>query len=83
MKRLLLVSTFVAIYFSVVAQPIKVMLVTGGHDFEAQPFFEMFDAMEGVEYEHYEQPSANHRIAKDYAKDFDVIVFMICGISLV
>ena len=35
-------------------QPIHVLLVTGGHGFEKSPFFEMFDAMEGVRYTHVE-----------------------------
>ena len=34
--------------------PIHVLLVTGGHGFEKEPFFAMFDAMEGVRYTHVE-----------------------------
>jgi len=51
------------------------MLVTGGHDFDETEFFEMFDNMEGVEYEHFEQPKANKKLVKDLAADFDVLVF--------
>lgn len=57
------------------AQPIKVMLVTGGHDFDKEAFFDIFNSMEDVEYEHFEQPKANAKITKDLAEDFDVIVF--------
>jgi hypothetical protein len=57
------------------AQPIKLMLVTGGHSYDTLQFFEMFDSMEGVEYEHFQQPKANNALAKDLAKDFDVVVF--------
>jgi len=33
-------------------KPIKVAVVTGGHNFEAKPFFEMFDSFGGIEYVH-------------------------------
>ncbi len=57
------------------AQQIKVMLVTGGHAFDTLQFFEMFDAMPGIEYEHFQQPKANQKLIKDLAEDFDVLVF--------
>jgi type 1 glutamine amidotransferase len=75
MKRISIFIIFLFSTFVIHAQPIKIMLVTGGHDFDQKEFFEIFDAMEGVEYEHFEQPKANEKIAKDLAKDFDVLVF--------
>jgi uncharacterized protein len=57
------------------AQPIKVMVVTGGHSYDTLQFFEMFDALPGIEYQHYQQPKANQKLVKDLAEDFDVIVF--------
>ena len=57
------------------AQPIKVMLVTGGHAFDTIQFFEMFDSMDGIEYEHFQQPKANKKLMNDLAEDFDVLVF--------
>lgn len=51
------------------------MLVTGGHAFDTLQFFEMFDAMPGIEYEHFDQPKANKEIVKSLAEDFDVLVF--------
>jgi type 1 glutamine amidotransferase len=57
------------------AQPIKVMLVTGGHSYDTLQFFEMFDALQGIEYQHFQQPKANQKLVKDLAKDFDVLVF--------
>jgi hypothetical protein len=44
------------------AQPIKVMLITGGHSFDTVQFFEMFDSFENIEYEHFQQPMANAAI---------------------
>lgn len=75
MKKALLILVVISFYFAVGAQPIKVMLVTGGHSFDTLQFFQMFDAIKEIEYEHFEQPTANRKIAKDLAKDFDVIVF--------
>lgn len=75
MKRivLLVILIFSAIFSN--AQSIKIMLVTGGHAFDTIPFLEMFDSLDGIEYEHFEQPKANQKLAKDLAKDFDVLVF--------
>lgn len=64
--------------FSVIfiqAQPIKIMLVTGGHSYDTLQFFEMFDALKGIEYVHFEQPKANQKLVTGLAEDFDVVVF--------
>lgn len=70
---LFLVFVFSAIILK--AQPVNVMLVTGGHAFDTVQFYEMFDALEGIEYTHFEQPKANAEIAGNLAEDFDVLVF--------
>jgi hypothetical protein len=57
------------------SQPVKIMLVTGGHAFDTIQFFDMFDALQGIEYEHFEQPKANQRIASGKTGDYDVLVF--------
>lgn len=57
------------------SQPVKIMLVTGGHAFDTIQFFDMFDALQGVEYEHFQQPKANQRIAAGKTGDYDVLVF--------
>ena len=57
------------------AQPVKIMLVTGGHSYDTLQFFEMFDALPGIEYDHYQQPKANNKLLNDQAKDYDVVVF--------
>ncbi|MCF6358351.1 MAG: ThuA domain-containing protein [Draconibacterium sp.] len=75
MKRIFPILIFLISGLIINAQPIKIMLITGGHDFDEAEFFEMFDDMEGVEYEHFEQPKANKKLAKDLAADFDVLVF--------
>lgn len=75
MKRLVFLLIFLIPAFLSKAQDIKIMLVTGGHSFDTVEFFEMFDALEGVEYVHFQQPKANAKLVKDLAKDFDVLVF--------
>ena len=51
------------------------MLITGGHAFDTIQFFQLFDKMEGIEYEHFSQPAANREIVQGTAEDFDVLVF--------
>jgi type 1 glutamine amidotransferase len=75
MKQIYLLSFFLISIVFVHAQPIKVMVITGGHSYDTLQFFEMFDALPGIEYEHYQQPKANQKLVKDLAEDFDVVVF--------
>lgn len=58
-----------------IAQPVKIMLVTGGQTFDSLQLFELFDSLEGIEYENYKQPEANKTLVNNLAKDFDVLVF--------
>ncbi len=57
------------------AQPVKIMLVTGGHAFDTIPFFQLFDSFENVNYEYFQQPFANQEIANGKARNYDVLVF--------
>jgi type 1 glutamine amidotransferase len=75
MKRLFLLFILFISVIILNAQPIKLMVVTGGHSYDTIQFFEMFDALTGIEYEHFQQPKANQKLVKDLAEDFDVIVF--------
>lgn len=75
MKNLFLSFLLFFIVTAVYSQPVKVMLVTGGHSFDTVQFFQMFDKLEGVEYEHFQQPKANAAIAAGLAGKFDVLVF--------
>ncbi|MBN1986641.1 MAG: ThuA domain-containing protein [Prolixibacteraceae bacterium] len=76
MKKTHLLLFFLVFYlFAFSEKPVRVMLVTGGHSFDTLPFFELFDALEGVEYQHFEQPVANRAIANGLGEYFDVLVF--------
>ena len=75
MKRNLFLTLFLLPAFLIHAQTITIMLVTGGHKFDTLEFFDLFDAMENVEYEHFEQPKANAELLKNKAEGYDVLVF--------
>jgi len=53
---------------------VHVLLVTKGHPFEREPFLAMWDALEGVTYDHVEHPEARDRIHPERVAA-DVIAF--------
>lgn len=55
--------------------PIRVLLVTGGHDFERKPFFGMFQSFDNVRIKAVEHPNAHAHFKPEAAKQYDVIVF--------
>ncbi|MHC4434822.1 MAG: family 16 glycoside hydrolase, partial [Planctomycetota bacterium] len=58
-----------------VTDRLKVVVVTGGHGFEHDPFFEMFDNMDTVEYVEAEQKDHSELFENIGGWDHDVIVF--------
>jgi type 1 glutamine amidotransferase len=48
------------------ANPIDVLVVTGGHPFEAEPFFALFDALDGIEWTAADQPTPGHDVVVFY-----------------
>jgi len=54
---------------------IRVLIVTGGHGFEQQPFFAMFDAMKTIEYKHVPYPKAADLFGPELTEKYDAIVF--------
>lgn len=52
----------------------SILLVTKGHPFEREPFFEIFDAMEGVDWTHVEQPAAQALFNVREARPYDAFV---------
>ena len=57
-------------------QPLRVLIVTGGHDFEEADFLGMFHQMDGITFTHviYGQ-GAEEALTPVGMKDFDTIVF--------
>ena len=56
------------------SERLRVLLVTKGHPFQREPFFEVFDVDTGIEWTHVEQPAARALFHPDRAGDFDVFV---------
>ena len=54
---------------------IRVVVVTGGHDFEQEPFFQVFKDNPDITYKAVEHPNAQALFKSDAAKDYDVLVF--------
>tara|TARA_A100001037_G_scaffold302462_1_gene334155 strand:- start:1998 stop:2780 length:783 start_codon:yes stop_codon:yes gene_type:complete len=53
----------------------NILLVTKGHPFEKEPFFEIFDYMSDVNWTHVEQPAAQVFFNKGLASQYDAFVF--------
>ncbi|MGE5394510.1 MAG: ThuA domain-containing protein [Candidatus Saccharibacteria bacterium] len=60
---------------SVSAKDIRILIVTGGHDFDREAFFQMFDSMKGISYKELKQPEANLQLGQIDPKTYDVVVF--------
>jgi len=55
------------------SDPMKILIVTKGHPFEAEPFFAVFDAL-GHDWTHVEHPDALDVLSPDRAAEFDALV---------
>lgn len=54
---------------------LKVLIITGGHDFEREPFFAMVKSFPGIDYQEAQQPRANTLYAAPEITNYDVLVF--------
>lgn len=52
-----------------------VLVITGGHDFQPEPFWEMFDSLDNLSYEAETFPDAFQHLSIEGAKDYDALVF--------
>lgn len=53
---------------------IRCLVVTGGHDFEREPFRGLFQSLEGISFRHVEHPNAHAWFKPDAAEEYDVLV---------
>lgn len=53
---------------------LRALVVTGGHAFQRDPFFAMFDSFADVEWREVQHPDANDSYAPEQRKSYDVIV---------
>ncbi|HET9078487.1 MAG TPA: ThuA domain-containing protein [Acidimicrobiales bacterium] len=54
---------------------LRVLVITGGHPFQAEPFFQIFDADDGIVWAHAAQPGARRWLARMRPGEFDALVF--------
>src|SRR5688500_8063417 len=60
--------------------PIKVMVVTKGHGYEREPFFQMWDSWgSDITWSQVEHPAADVMLSPKYSKLFDVYAFFDIG----
>lgn len=57
------------------AGKIRVLVITGGHDFEKEPFFRLFKDNPEITYRAVEHPNAHALLKAEAAKEYDVLVF--------
>ncbi len=53
---------------------VRILLTTGGHDFEVEPFYQMFDSMKGIQYTKAKMPDDAGLLKPGLEKDYDCIV---------
>ncbi len=53
---------------------IRVLVVTGGHGFEKEPFFKLFEDNPDITYQAAEHPNAHALLSAEAAKQWDVLV---------
>lgn len=56
-------------------EKINVLIVSGGHAFEEDLFYDVFDAFQHISYDTATQPKGNEIIASSQVNDYDVLVF--------
>lgn len=54
---------------------IRVLVITGGHGFQRQPFYDVFKSIPSITYDTLVQPQANALIASPEVNRYDVLVF--------
>src|SRR5688572_25563499 len=54
---------------------IKVLVITGGHGFKPEPFYDVFNSIPTITYDTLVQPKANALIASRDVNNYDVLVF--------
>ncbi len=69
----LIVLLFISISAS--ASKLKILIVTGGHDFDRESFFQMFDSFNNISYTELIHPEARVRLKTIDLASFDAVVF--------
>ena len=56
-------------------EKIRTLIITGGHEFERESFFAMFNSFPDITYHEIEQPEANQAYASPMIDSVDVLIF--------
>lgn len=73
--KLLTLCLFILVSISLSAKDTRILIVTGGHDFDREAFFKMFDSFDRITYKELKQPEANLQLGQIDPKTFDAVVF--------
>jgi type 1 glutamine amidotransferase len=74
-QRILILSALILFAIPGSAKKINILIVTGGHDFDRESFFEMFDSFDKITYQELKHPEANKQLGLIDPKTFDAVVF--------
>ncbi len=72
---LTLIIVLVTVNISFSSDKFKILIVTGGHDFDRISFFQMFDSFKNLSYTELTQPEANVLLGTTDLASFDAVVF--------
>ncbi len=56
-------------------QPLNLLIITGGHDFEREAFFDMFADMPNIKFSSVQHPQANLIYATPALQNYDVLLY--------
>jgi len=74
-KIITILFLFLLISFNASASKLKIIIVTGGHDFDRESFFQMFDSFNNMSYIELIQPEAREQLGTIDIDSFDAVVF--------
>jgi len=75
LQKLLILSILIIGSLSASAKKLNVLIVTGGHGFDRESFFAMFDSFQDISFQELKQPEANLQLGTIDPKTFDAVVF--------
>ncbi len=61
---------------------LKILIITGGHDYDRKPFYEVFNAIPSITFDTLVHPHVNELIASPDIDAYDVLIFYDMGVSI-
>ena len=69
------ITALIFISFNLSTSKLKILIVTGGHDFDRESFFQMFDSFNNLSYIELIHPEARVQLGTVDLASFDAVVF--------